>query len=107
MHDVAQADRREVTYVARGQAPDAESLGECGDRSIHAQGEGLSTVDRCPWPGALIGLLRRDRRFAREGRFDYLLLESAGVSEPLPVEEPRVGRRTVRTFPLFPPPQKN
>ena len=45
--------------------------------------------------------------FAREGRFDYLLMESAGVSEPLPVEEPRLGRRTVRTFPLLPPPQKN
>jgi hypothetical protein len=32
---VAQADRREVTYVARGQATDAESLGERDDRSIH------------------------------------------------------------------------
>ena len=32
---VAQADRREVTHVARGQATDAESLGEHDDRSIH------------------------------------------------------------------------
>jgi hypothetical protein len=32
---IAQADRREVTYVARGQAPDAETLGERDDRSIH------------------------------------------------------------------------
>ena len=30
-----------------------------------------------------------------------------GVSEPLPVAEPRFGRRTVLTFPLLPPPQKN
>jgi hypothetical protein len=45
--------------------------------------------------------------FAREGRFDYLLMESTGVSKPLPVEEPRLGRRTVLTFPLLPPPQKN
>ena len=44
---------------------------------------------------------------AREGRFDYLLLESTGISEPLPAAEPRLGRRTVLTFPLLPPPQKN
>ncbi len=40
-------------------------------------------------------------------RFDYLLVESAGISEPLPVAEPRLGRRTVLTFPLLAPPQKN
>jgi hypothetical protein len=46
---VAQADRREVTYVSRGQAPDAETLGERDDRSNpQAQGQGLSTADRCP-----------------------------------------------------------
>jgi Protein of unknown function (DUF1826) len=39
--------------------------------------------------------------------FDYLLVESTGISEPLPVAEPRLGRRTVLTFPLLPPPQKN
>src|SRR5438445_12593681 len=44
---------------------------------------------------------------AREGRFDYLLVESRGISEPLPAAEPRLGRRTVLTFPLLPPPQKN
>ena len=32
---VAQADRRDVTHVARGQATDAESLGERDDRAIH------------------------------------------------------------------------
>ncbi len=40
-------------------------------------------------------------------RFDYLLVESTGISEPWPVAEPRLGRRTVLTFPLLPPPQKN
>ena len=40
-------------------------------------------------------------------RCDYLLVESTGISEPLPVAEPRLGRRTVLTFPLLPPPQKN
>jgi hypothetical protein len=44
---------------------------------------------------------------AREGRFGYLLVESTGISEPLPAAEPRLGRRTVLTFPLLPPPQKN
>jgi G3E family GTPase len=44
---------------------------------------------------------------AREGRFDYLLVESTRILEPLPVAEPRLGRRTVLTFPLVPPPQKN
>jgi hypothetical protein len=46
-------------------------------------------------------------KLAREGRFDYLLVESTGISEPLPVAAPRLGRRTVLTLPLPPPPQKN
>jgi hypothetical protein len=41
------------------------------------------------------------------GRFDYFLVESTGLSELLPGAEPRRGRRTVLTFPLLPPPQKN
>jgi hypothetical protein len=40
-------------------------------------------------------------------RFDYFLVESTRTSEPLPVAEPRLSRRTVLTFPLLPPPQKN
>ena len=32
-------------------------------------------------------LLEEVRRLAREGRFDYLLIESTGVSEPMPVAE--------------------
>jgi G3E family GTPase len=46
-------------------------------------------------------------KLAREGRFDHLLVDSTAISEPLPVAERRLGRRTVLTFPLFPPPQKN
>jgi len=46
-------------------------------------------------------------KLAREGRFDYLLVEATGISEPLPIAEPRLGGRTVLTFPLLPPPQKN
>src|SRR5258707_15001519 len=38
---------------------------------------------------------------------DYLLVESTGILEPLPAAEPRPDRRTARTFPLLPPPQKN
>ena len=47
------------------------------------------------------------RKPARAGRVDYLRVGSAGVLEPLPAAEARLGRRTARTFPLFPPPQKN
>ncbi len=32
-------------------------------------------------------LLREVSRLAKEGRFDYLLIESTGISEPLPVAE--------------------
>jgi hypothetical protein len=52
-------------------------------------------------------LLVEISKLAREGRFDYLLVESTRRSEPLPVAEPRLGRRMVLTFPLLPPPQKN
>jgi len=41
----------------------------------------------------------------RERRFDYLLVESTGISEPLAVPASRLGRRTFRTLPLLPPPQ--
>ena len=51
----------------------------------------------CALPGGL----------AREGRVDYLLVESTGIAEPLPAAERRLGRRTALTLPLLPPPQKN
>jgi hypothetical protein len=50
-------------------------------------------------------LLVEVSNLARESRFDYLLVER--IPEPLPLAEPRLGRRTVLTFPLPPPPQKN
>src|ERR1700724_70205 len=40
-------------------------------------------------------------------RRDHLFVDSGGIAEPLPVAEPRLGRRTVRPLPLLPPPQKN
>ena len=52
-------------------------------------------------------LLVEVSKLAREGRFDYLLVESTGISELLPIAEPGLGGRTVLTFPLLPPPQKN
>jgi G3E family GTPase len=33
------------------------------------------------------GLLKEVAKLARENRFDYLLVESTGISEPLPVAE--------------------
>ena len=41
---------------------------------------------------------RRRSKLAREGRFDYFRVESTGISEPPPVAEPRLGRRTVLTL---------
>ena len=38
---------------------------------------------------------------------DYWLEVSTGAWEPLPDAALRLGRRTVLTFPLLPPPQKN
>lgn len=52
-------------------------------------------------------LLVEVSKLARERLFDYLFVESTGISEPLPAAESRLGRRTVLTFPLLPPPQKN
>ncbi len=72
----------------------------------------LTTARKLPVKNGSASLSRVDERLvelsklAREGRFDYLFVESTGISEPLPVE-PRLGRRTVLTFPLLPPPQKN
>src|SRR5215510_9525060 len=40
-------------------------------------------------------------------RFDYLLVASPGLLEPLPPAELRVGRRMALTLPLLPPPMKN
>ncbi len=74
---------------------------EVGERSRAAPAAG---------DGARGGVSTQSRmipKLARQGRLDYLLLESPGISEPLPVVEPRLGRRTVLTFPLLPPPQKN
>jgi G3E family GTPase len=61
-------------------------------------------------PDAAVGaedLRQASANLARESRFDYLLVESTGISELLPVPEPRLGRRTALTFPLLAPPQKN
>jgi transposase len=53
------------------------------------------------------GSRKASSNLAREGRFDYLLVESTGIPDPLRAGVPRLGRRTALTFPLFPPPQKN
>ena len=58
-------------------------------------------------PGAASGSRTSSYELDVQSRFDYLLLDSTGISEPLPVAEPRLGRRTVLTFPLLAPPQKN
>lgn len=65
------------------------------DSQLVAQGSGLSRVEEKMIEmsnGCICCTLREDLlieigKLAREGRFDYLLIESTGVSEPLPVAE--------------------
>jgi hypothetical protein len=61
----------------------------------------VSRLERCILRLSLISLP------ARQPRSDHLRVGSTGISEPLTLAEPRLGRRTALTFPLFPPPQKN
>ena len=77
----------------------------------HSQKDALAIGQVMPFgaePGAIDGVAACEvTKIARKGRVDYLLVESTGIPEPLPAAEPRLGRRTVLTFPLGPPPQKN
>jgi G3E family GTPase len=65
------------------------------DAGLVASGSSLNRVDEKlveMTNGCIYCTLREDllvevSRLAREGRFDYLLIESTGVSEPLPVAE--------------------
>lgn len=57
--------------------------------------------------GAPRGPVVEVETLARDGRFDYSVVESTEISEPLAAPAPRLGHRTVLTFPLRPPPQKN
>jgi G3E family GTPase len=59
-----------------------------GDAALHQVDERLVEFSN----GCICCTLREDllieiARLAREGRFDYLLIESTGISEPLPVAE--------------------
>ncbi|MFZ6177545.1 zinc metallochaperone GTPase ZigA [Nannocystis pusilla] len=64
-------------------------------RLVRDGGAGLSRVDERLVEmsnGCICCTLREDllvevTRLAREGRFDYLLIESSGISEPLPIAE--------------------
>jgi hypothetical protein len=81
-------------------------------RQRHERGQGRSTAheDRqriAPARQRTAVEMRRVSKLARKGGFDYVLVVSTGISEPLPVTEPRLGRRTALSFPLLPPPQKN
>lgn len=65
---------------------DAEFVKQGGDRSLTEVDEELVEMSN----GCICCTLREDllievARLAREGRFDYLLVESSGISEPMPV----------------------
>ena len=57
--------------------------------------------------GLLVLLRVEVSKLAREGRFDYLRVESTRISEPLPGAEPCLGRRKVLVLPVLPPPLKD
>jgi G3E family GTPase len=65
-------------------------------RLVEQGGAALSRVDEkliTMQNGCICCTLREDLltevgKLAREGRFDYLLIESTGISEPMPVAEP-------------------
>jgi G3E family GTPase len=72
---------------------------------VSAANDERACTDTVMWIGRTSRKASANR--AREGRFDYLLVGSTGVPEPLPAAETRLGRRTALTFSLLPPPQKN
>ncbi len=54
-----------------------------------------------------IGTVAGDVSVVGDSREDALERARNEIRYPPPVAEPRLGRRTVLTFPLLPPPQKN
>ena len=76
--------------------------GECRTSRCTGRAERLKLFGTSQSARRLIQAMVNPHRLAgRMDGFDYLLLE------PLPVAVPRRGRRTARTLPLLPPPQKN
>mgnify|MGYP005840444635 FL=1 len=88
-HVLANREGRRVAVIVN-------DMGEINiDAALVADGVDLNRVDEKLVEmsnGCICCTLREDlleevSRLAREGRFDYLLIESSGISEPLPVAE--------------------
>ncbi|GAB5440566.1 MAG: hypothetical protein Fues2KO_09150 [Fuerstiella sp.] len=89
-HILANRDNMRVAVIVNDMSEvniDA-SLVRGGDANLSRTDEQLVEMTN----GCICCTLREDllvevSRLAREGRFDYLLIESTGISEPLPVAE--------------------
>lgn len=66
---------------------DAALVRDGGAELCRAQEQLVEMTNGCICCTLRDDLLREVSRLAREGRFDYLLIESTGISEPLPVAQ--------------------
>jgi G3E family GTPase len=64
---------------------DAQRVGSEGPEVLHQDETLVEMTNGCICCTLRGDLLTEVRRLAAEGRFDYLLIESTGISEPLPV----------------------
>jgi G3E family GTPase len=64
---------------------DAQRVGSEGPEVLHRDETLVEMTNGCICCTLRGDLLTEVRRLAAEGRFDYLLIESTGISEPLPV----------------------
>ncbi len=107
--DVAMGHKRHLkrlwlaTRYLRSRPPDFTN----GARGHWAKNRSISRIAAVEGGRSLV-VQREDRQaHCWSDEIRPSLVESTGLSEPLPAAEPRLGRRTVLTFPLPPPPQKN
>jgi G3E family GTPase len=87
-HVLGNRDGRRVAVIVNDMSEvniDAELLRDGGANLSRTDEVLVEMTNGCICCTLRDDLLREVARLAREGRFDYLLIESSGISEPLPV----------------------